>query len=93
MIAFTVEEDPGAGDRSDRRLLRALRWSNPNTGVQTLKRRGRPPVEVLLQAATAAGSTLLAMGCYGHGRLREAVFGGFTRAVLEHAPLPVLMAH
>jgi nucleotide-binding universal stress UspA family protein len=33
------------------------------------------------------------MGGYGHGRLREAVFGGFTRAVLERAPLPVLMAH
>ena len=30
---------------------------------------------------------------YGHARLREAVFGGFTRAVLDHAALPVLMAH
>jgi nucleotide-binding universal stress UspA family protein len=93
VIVFTVEEEPGTGDRSDRRVLRALRWSNPNTSVQALKRDGRPPVEVLLRAAVAAGSTLLAMGCYGHGRLREAVFGGFTRAVLERAPLPVLMAH
>jgi nucleotide-binding universal stress UspA family protein len=33
------------------------------------------------------------MGGYGHTRLREAVFGGFTRAVLESAPLPVLLAH
>jgi nucleotide-binding universal stress UspA family protein len=33
------------------------------------------------------------MGGYGHTRLREVVFGGFTRAVLESAPLPVLMAH
>ena len=28
-----------------------------------------------------------------YARLREAVFGGFTRAVLEDAPLPVLMTH
>jgi nucleotide-binding universal stress UspA family protein len=36
---------------------------------------------------------LLVMGGYGHGRFREAVFGGFTRSVLESAPLPVLMSH
>jgi len=33
------------------------------------------------------------MGCYGHARLRERVFGGATRSVLASLPLPVLMAH
>ena len=46
-----------------------------------------------MDVATRAGASLLVMGGYGHARLREAVFGGFTRAVLEHAPLPVLIAH
>ncbi|MBN8901048.1 MAG: universal stress protein, partial [Rhodospirillales bacterium] len=48
---------------------------------------------VLLEAAAELGCGLLVMGGYGHGRLREAVFGGFTRAVLQAAPMPVLMAH
>ena len=53
----------------------------------------RRPCALLLDAAAKANCGLLVMGGYGHTRLREAVFGGFTRAVLETAPLPVLMAH
>src|SRR6185312_439072 len=93
VVVLTVEEAADTSDRSHRRLLHSLRWTNPNTAVRCLPRDGRAPVEVLLGAAVAAGSTLLVMGGYGHARLREAVFGGFTRAVLEQAPLPVLMAH
>jgi len=33
------------------------------------------------------------MGCYGHTRLREFVFGGASRHVLENATIPVLMSH
>jgi nucleotide-binding universal stress UspA family protein len=36
---------------------------------------------------------LLVMGGYGHTRLREWVFGGFTQHALDHADIPVLMAH
>jgi nucleotide-binding universal stress UspA family protein len=33
------------------------------------------------------------MGGYGHSRVREVIFGGWTRRVLNSATLPVLMAH
>jgi nucleotide-binding universal stress UspA family protein len=33
------------------------------------------------------------MGAYGRGPLREAVFGGFTQSILEHADLPVFLLH
>ena len=36
---------------------------------------------------------LLVMGAYGHSRFREAILGGATRNMLEHSPVPVLMAH
>jgi nucleotide-binding universal stress UspA family protein len=36
---------------------------------------------------------LLVMGGYGHSRVREWVFGGFTQQALAEAPLPVLLAH
>ena len=71
----------------------ALRWHNKATTVQVLGRNGRAPVEILLEGAKAAGATLLVMGGYSHSRLREVVFGGFTKRVLHGAELPVLMAH
>ena len=36
---------------------------------------------------------LVVMGCYGHSRIREQMFGGVTRALLAAPPAPVLMAH
>jgi Universal stress protein family len=90
---FTVPEAGADPDKSHLRLAKMLRWHNPNVSIQALLEHTRPPVAVLLDAAAQAGCGLLVMGGYGHTRLREAVFGGFTRAVLEAAPMPVLMAH
>jgi nucleotide-binding universal stress UspA family protein len=33
------------------------------------------------------------MGAYGHSRLREFIFGGFTQRVLRGASIPVLLFH
>jgi nucleotide-binding universal stress UspA family protein len=93
VIVFTVDEDGEAKDKSHLRLVSSLRWHNPNVSLQVLQRQGRSPVTVLLEAVSKAHCNLLVMGGYGHTRLREAVFGGFTRAVLEQAPVTVLMAH
>ena len=51
------------------------------------------PVELLLDAAAGLHAMLLVMGGYGHSRVRELVFGGFTERVIRMADLPVLMAH
>lgn len=93
VVVFTVEEPGDHPDHSPRRLVRNLRWQNPDTSLEWLQGGDRQPVEALWQAALRAGASLLVMGGYGHARLREAMFGGFTRAVLEQAPIPVLMAH
>jgi nucleotide-binding universal stress UspA family protein len=94
VIVFIVTESADDGDKSHLRLVRMLRWHNANVSIQALGDDSRTPAELLLDGAAKAGCGLLVMGAYGHTRLREAVFGGFTRAVLEAAaPLPVLMAH
>jgi len=36
---------------------------------------------------------LLVMGCYGHSRFRELVFGGVTRDILGATQVPTLMSH
>ncbi len=52
-----------------------------------------PVGEQLVEEATKAGADLLVMGAYGHSRMRETIFGGATRSVLNESALPVLMAH
>jgi nucleotide-binding universal stress UspA family protein len=47
----------------------------------------------LIEAALGRRAGLLIMGAYGHHRLKQMVFGGATRSVLEQVVLPVLLSH
>lgn len=47
----------------------------------------------LLAEAKERSCDLIVMGGYGHWRVREIVFGGATRAILEQTTIPVLMSH
>ena len=59
----------------------------------TIAARLRPSIaEQLIQRVAETGADLLAMGGYGHSRLREAVLGGVTRSMLRQATVPVLLA-
>ena len=49
--------------------------------------------ETLLACAKDFAADFLVMGCYGHARLHEFVFGGASRHVLAHMSVPVLMSH
>jgi len=48
--------------------------------------------DTLIRAAAERGA-LVVMGAYGHSRMREWIFGGFTRHVMRGAAVPVLMMH
>ena len=48
--------------------------------------------DILLRRAREVGANLVVSGAYGHSRLREAVFGGATRNLLEQADRPILMS-
>jgi len=91
----SVEEDGAAPPESCAQLQRSLRWHNRAVEILHVPRGDRPPVEVLMETSTKLGASLLVMGGYSHSRLREIIFGGFTRHVLEQASLdiPVLIMH
>ncbi len=59
--------------------------------VDVLPSGGRTVVEVLRQHAIDIGAELIVMGAYGHSRVREWIFGGVTRSMLEQAPVPLMM--
>lgn len=49
--------------------------------------------DVLMRHANDVEADLIVMGAYGHSRFREAILGGATRNMLEHAKIPVFLAH
>lgn len=60
--------------------------------VDRLPSANHPVADVLRQHAVDCGAELLVMGAYGHSRLRERIFGGVTKSMLEGPSLPTLLA-
>ena len=79
--------------QSAERLADELRHHGFTVETRNVTSDAQGTAEALIGAAHAAGADLLVMGAYGHGRLRELVFGGVTRHVLKDYDLPVLMLH
>jgi nucleotide-binding universal stress UspA family protein len=92
IVVLTVDEDQRKPEEDAERLMTGLRWHGIPVSVRHLRAEGQSGPEALLSAATEHAA-LLVMGGYGHSRLREWIFGGFTLHVLRDAAVPVLMAH
>ncbi|MEK1887144.1 MAG: universal stress protein [Phyllobacterium sp.] len=60
--------------------------------VDRLPSGGKAIADVLKQHATDISAGLIVMGAYGHSRMRERIFGGVTRSMIDEPQLPVLMA-
>jgi nucleotide-binding universal stress UspA family protein len=95
IVVITVEEAAagrsGQRDEGDR-LARNLAWHGLTATTRRLQPRPEGAAATLL-AGIGDRADLLVMGGYGHSRLREWLFGGFTQHVLADAPLPLLIAH
>lgn len=57
--------------------------TNPQTGIG----------DTVLNYVSDNANDMIVMGGYGHSRMREFLFGGATREILEAMTIPVLMAH
>lgn len=90
VVILTAKEN-GADHRPED-LQDQLAWHGIKAKVVSVTAKGDAG-KALLAAAAKAGADLLAMGAYGHSRVRELVLGGVTKHVLESATIPVLMAH
>ncbi len=54
---------------------------------------GGNPGDRSMDVAEAAGVNLLVKGAYTQSRLTQMIFGGATRAILDHPRTPVIFAH
>jgi nucleotide-binding universal stress UspA family protein len=92
IVVLTVAEDQRSLEEEADRLVAGLRWHGVPLSVRHLRPQAHSAADTLLSAA-GEHAALLVMGGYGHSRLREWIFGGFTLRVLRGADVPVLMAH
>jgi nucleotide-binding universal stress UspA family protein len=74
-------------------VLRQLQHNGIAARPVRVKLGDRDTGEAVLDAARAEGCDLLVKGAFTRNRLRQMIFGGATSHIMEHADLPVLMAH
>lgn len=91
----TILSAPGTDKRAPAEALAAyLALHDIKADVQSFELHHHQSVgHGLLEQAQKIDADMLAMGAYGHSRLREMILGGATRDVLAQATIPVLMAH
>jgi nucleotide-binding universal stress UspA family protein len=79
---------PAAGD-----VAQALRRSGLAVEATVRKPDGMTNGEAVLRYTADLGADLLLKGAYTNSRLRQMIFGGVTRHILQEATIPVLMSH
>ncbi|WP_434734286.1 universal stress protein (plasmid) [Rhizobium sp. YTUHZ044] len=80
-------EDPGAD------IAAYLARQGVPVTAETVMSRGRPVQDILKQRAAEMGADLIVMGAYSHSRLRERIFGGVTRSMIETCSRPLFLGH
>lgn len=96
VIVLTVAEDsddPQQSMRSAERLATQLARHGFTVEPHGLAAQAHAGVGPLTHRAKQLGADLIVAGAYSHGRMRELVFGGFTRAFLTGCELPVFLLH
>jgi nucleotide-binding universal stress UspA family protein len=84
------QEVPGP---SADQIVRQLLYNDIAAKLVSIELEDRDTGEAVLDAARAQGCDLLIKGAFTRNRLRQMIFGGATSYIMEHADLPVLMAH
>jgi len=91
-IVDPVEGERSHGEEPGADVATFLARHGVNVTVDRLPSENHSVADVLRRHAIDTGAEMLVMGAYGHSRLRERIFGGVTRSMLENPPLPVFLA-
>src|SRR3954453_15644713 len=89
---FSLRRGTAPGPTGDR-IARSLRFNGILAQAVHVEPEGRSTGEAILVHAERLGADLLVKGAYTQSRLRQMIFGGATRYLLDHVTLPMLMAH
>lgn len=93
VVVLTVTGGSGVPGPSAEQVTRYLEWNGVQAEQVTVGLDGGTTGQAILAAAESFGCDLLIKGAYTQSRLRQMIFGGATRHVLQNANLPVLLAN
>ena len=83
----------GHGSEPGAEIARHLARHDFNATVVSVQSGNLSDAAALIKATRERGADLLALGAYGHSRLRQMILGGVTRTLLSEAPIPLLFSH
>lgn len=92
LVVDPEERRPGTVQQGEG-ISAALARHGVKPNLITEDRRNRSVEEAIVAHCSRAEADLLVLGAYGHSWLREFLFGGVTRGVLDKAPVATLMSH
>jgi len=78
---------------SSAEIADSLRSHGLNVTSQHVKPGTRSAGQTIVDTAIAGGCDLIVKGAYTQSRLRQMIFGGMTRHLILHSPLPVLFSY
>lgn len=93
ITVITINAANVPADATAAHLQRSLSRLKVPTTIDSLKSEKANIQSSILSLAADESLSLLVMGGYGHSRLKETVFGGVTRDMLESMTVPTLMSH
>lgn len=92
-VLTVQDEKPLSGAGVAETLAASLELRGCAARAINLRVDDQPIAKVLQDAAIGEGAQLLAMGGFGHSRLRDFVLGGATKGVLADLRIATLLAH
>jgi nucleotide-binding universal stress UspA family protein len=93
VVVLTVIGGQAVPGPSADQIVRQLLYNDIAAKLVSVELEDRETGQAVLDAARAQGCDLLIKGAFTRNRLRQMIFGGATSYIMEHADLPVLMAH
>ena len=93
VTVLTVTGGTAVPGPSAEQLIRYLQRNGIKAESLKVELDGRSTGAAILATAQSLSCDLLIKGAYTQSRLRQMIFGGATRHVLENAAIPVLMAN
>ena len=78
---------------SSSEIAQSLARHGLNVTSQHIKPGGKTAGQAIVDRAATLGCDLIVKGAYTQSRLRQMIFGGMTRHLILHSPLPVLFSY
>ncbi|WP_349359488.1 universal stress protein [Stappia sp.] len=93
VTVMIVETGKAAAGQPGADIATYLARHGLNVTIDVVPRPQSGVADAILNYVSDNGIDMIAMGGYGHSRMREFLFGGATRDILAAMTVPVLMAH